>query len=119
VEKVRILVLCGASLGVSAIGASLADKPGWKVIPTNSESLAAAQCLRQLRPDVVVFDLSAAPPDGAISLVKLFPDYLLIGVDLPNHRALVLSGEQPSLFTTDDFGRLIDAQSSRCMTAGP
>ncbi len=40
--------------------------------------------------------------------MKELPDLLLIGVDLANHQALVLSGEQPSLYTTDDFVRLIE-----------
>ena len=59
---------------------------------------------------MILFDLAAAQPEAAIPLLQEFPDLLLIGVDLANHQALVLSGEQPRLFTTDDFVKLIDAQ---------
>ncbi len=107
----RTLVLYGASLSVSAIGAALAGKPGWDVIPMDSASAAATERLRQLCPNVILFDLTAARPDAAISLLAEHPKLLLIGVDLANHQALVLSGEQSKLFTTDDLVRLIDAQA--------
>ncbi len=107
----RTLVLYGASLSVSAIGAGLAGKPGWDVIPVDSASAAATERLRQLGPDVVLFDLTTARPETAISLLAERPNLLLIGVDLASHQALVLSGEQPRLFTTDDLVRLIDAQA--------
>ncbi len=107
----RTLVLYGASLSVSAIGAGLAGKPRWDVIPVDSASAAATERLRQLRPDVVLLDLTAARPDTALARLAARPNLLLIGVDLANHQALVLSGEQSRLFTTDDFVRLIDAQA--------
>jgi hypothetical protein len=110
-EKMRTVVLYGPSLSVAAIGAGLAEKPGWQVIPLDSVSPAATRRLCRLRPDVVLFDLAAAQPEAAIPLLTEFPDLLLIGVDLANHQALVLSGEQPRLCTADDFVRLIDAQS--------
>lgn len=109
-EQTRTIVLYGASLSVTAIGAGLAGKPGWQVIPMDSVSPAANWHLRQLHPNVVLFDLAAAQPEAVISLMKEFPDLLLIGVDLVNQQALVLSGEHPKLFTTDDFVRLVDAQ---------
>ncbi len=64
-EKTRTLVPYGASLSLAAIGTGLADKPGWRVIPVNSALPAAAQRLRQLHPDIVLFDLAAAQPDAA------------------------------------------------------
>jgi hypothetical protein len=79
----------------------------------DSVSPAATEHLGQLRPDVVLFDLAAAQPDTIIPLLQELPALLLIGVDLANHQALVLSGEQPKLFTTDDFVRLIDAQARK------
>ncbi len=110
-ERTHTIVLYGASLSVAAVGAGLADKPGWQVIPMSPVTPTASQRLRQLRPDVVLFDLAAAQPDTVIPLMKELPDLLLIGVDLANQQALVLSGEQPKLVTTDDFVRLIVAQS--------
>ena len=110
-DQLRTIVLYGASLSVAAIGASLEGRPGWQVTHLDSVSPDAAQSLRRAHPDVVLFDLAAAQPEAAISLLKELPDLLLIGVDLANHQALVLSGEQPHVYTSDDFVRLIEAQS--------
>ncbi len=110
-DQTRTLVLYGASLSVAAIGAGLAGKPGWHVIPMEPVSPAATERLLRLRPDVVLFDLAAAQPDTVISLLTKLPGLLLVGVDLAHQQALVLFGEQPKLCTTDDFVRLIDAQS--------
>ncbi len=111
-EQRRTIVLFGASLSVAAIGASLAAQANWQVVPMDAASPAAAESLHRLRPDVVLFDLAAAWPDTVISLLTELPDLQLIGVDLARHQALVLSGEQPRLFTIDDFVRLVDATAS-------
>lgn len=107
-EKTHTIVLYGASLSVAAIGAGLAGKPNWHVISMDAVPPAATESLHRLRPDVVLFDLAAARPDTVISLLTELPDLLLIGVDLANHQALMLSGERPKLFTTDDFVRLVE-----------
>ena len=42
-EKTHTIVLYGASLSVAAIGAGLADKPDWHVIPMDAVSPAATR----------------------------------------------------------------------------
>lgn len=116
-NQTRTIVLYGASLSITAIGTGLANKLGWQVIPMDSVSPSATERLCQLNPDVLLFDLAAAQPDTVISLLTKLPNLQLIGVDLANHQALMLSSEKPTLFTTDDFVRLIDAQSLRSQTA--
>ena len=76
-DQMRTLVLYGASLSVAAIGAGLAGKPGWQVIPLDSVSPAATRRLCRLRPDVVLFDLAAAQPEAAIPLLKELPDVVV------------------------------------------
>ncbi len=104
----RTIVLYGPSLSVAAIGAGLADKPGWRTIPVEPASPDATRHLRELRPDVVLYDLAAAQPETTILLMKECPGLLLIGIDLANNQAMVLSCEQPKLFTPDDFMQLIE-----------
>lgn len=107
-ERTRTLMLYGASLSIAAIGAGLADRPGWQVIPVDALFPAATESPRQSHSDVVLSDLAAAHPEAAIALLTEFPNLLLIGIDLANHQASVLSSEQPKLFTTDDFIRLVE-----------
>jgi hypothetical protein len=112
-NQMRTVVLYGPSLSIAAIGAGLACRAGWQVIPVEPTSPTATECLRQLRPDVILFDMTAVQPQTTISLMQECPGLLVVGVDLANHQTLVLCSDQPKLFTTDDFVRLIDAQSRR------
>jgi hypothetical protein len=73
-DQMRTLVLYGASLSVAVIGAGLAGKPGWHMIPMDSVSPDATGRLRRLHPDVVLFDLAAAQPEAMISLLRELPD---------------------------------------------
>ena len=104
----RIIVLYGPSLSVAAIGSGLAGQPGWRTITVEPTAPDAARHLRELRPDVVLYDLAAAQPETTLLLMKECPGLLLIGIDLTNNQAMVLSCEQPKLFTTDDFMQLIE-----------
>ncbi len=112
-NQIRTIVLYGDSLSVSAVGAGLETRPDWRVIRVDPASPGASRRLRQLRPDVVLFDLAAAQPKPVIALLKELQGLLLIGVDLVNHQALVLSGEQPELLTSGDLVQLIEAQATR------
>ncbi len=63
-------------------------------------------------------EYAGAQPESVISLLAELPGLLLIGVDLADHRALVLSGEQPRLLTADDLAQLIEAQSGGVRDGG-
>ena len=112
-DRQRAIVLYGNTLSLAAIGAGLDVQPGCTVTQVDSAARDAAERLRSLRPDVLLFNLCAAQPDAVISLLQETPDLLLIGVDLLNHRALVMSGKQPALLTTGDLMALIVANLDR------
>lgn len=105
-RKVGIL---GSQLVMSAIGASLQEKPGFDVqtieglLPNIIGELDAAP------PDVILFDLAATQPHFAIPLIHTHPTILLIGVDLANNKMLVLSGRESRLLTTEDLVQAIES----------
>ena len=103
----KTVVLFGSSLAVSSIGASLQGCAGLRVLAVDGAAHGAAQRLRALRPDVVLFDLAAVPSDFAIDLWKARPSTLLIGMDLLAGKALVLSGRPTLARTTGDLLELI------------
>jgi hypothetical protein len=109
-HHVRTVILYGRALSLSVIGATLVGRPGWQVEQIDAAAIGAAERLRALRPHVVVFDLAAAQPDAIIALLQELSGLLLIGVDLVNHQALVLSGDLPTILTSDDLIRLIEVQ---------
>ena len=100
----------GSQLVISAIGASLQEKPGFEVqkiedlLPNIIGKLYAAP------PDVILFDLAAATqPHFAIPLIYTHPTIMLIGVDLGNNKMLVLSGREFRLLTAEDLVQAIQA----------
>jgi hypothetical protein len=115
-EQVRTVVLYGRALSLSAIGASLIARPGWQVEQIDAGLPAPSERLRELRPNAVLFDLAAAHPEDIIPLLQELRGLLLIGVDLVNHQALVLSGDLPSILTSDDLIRLIEVQPTESLT---
>jgi hypothetical protein len=94
--KIRVAV-CGNSLHMAGLAASLNANPDVTVsrIPANMATLSPG--LDEIAPAVVVFDLGEMPGDLAISLLRDRPELTLIGVDPSSDRMLVLSGreEQP------------------------
>ncbi len=99
----RKIGIYGSQLVMSAIGASLREKPEFEVqkiegfVPGLTGKPDAAP------PDVILFDLAAAPPHFAIPLIHTHPTILVIGVDMANNKMLVLSSKESGLITPEDL----------------
>lgn len=104
----RTVALYGNSLVISSIGASLQGRAGLEIKCVDATLPDAASWLAALQPDVVIFDLAVAQPEFAIALWKARPRLLLIGVNLTNGHAFVLSGQTSRLLTMDDLLQVIE-----------
>ena len=102
------MVLYGNSLALSGVGASLEARPGLRVVRVDTPD-TSAEALRELEPDVVVFDLATARPD-VVELWRHDRPVLPIGVDLLKHQAVVFSGKSSRALTTDDLVRVIESR---------
>jgi hypothetical protein len=91
--KMRVAV-CGSSLHMAGLAASLQANLDVDVvrIPTGSADLM--QRLDEFAPMAVAFDLDEIPGDLAISLLRDRTDLTLIGVDPSSDKMLLLSGRQ-------------------------
>ncbi len=107
----RTIVLYGNSLAVSSVGASLRDCEGLRLVSVRAVLPDAFHELIKLRPDVVIFDLTATQPNFALALLQARPGLLLVGVDLKTDKALVLSGQTSHVLTTEDLLRVIGSPS--------
>jgi hypothetical protein len=105
----RTVALYGNSLVISSIGASLQGRAGLQVLFVDAALPDAASRLGALQPDVVIFDLAVAQPEFALALWKAQPRLLLIGIDLTNGQALVLSGQPSRLLTMGDLLQVIES----------
>jgi hypothetical protein len=105
------VVLYGNSLALSGVGACLEGHTGLDLVRVDATE-RAGEALRELRPDVVVFDLATAQPD-IVELWRRDPPVLPIGVDLLKHEVVVFSGKPAPALTTDDLVRVIESRIGR------
>jgi hypothetical protein len=106
---VHRVAIYGNSLSVASIGASLQDRPGLELLALDASLPDVIQRLGTWTPGVVLFDLTIAHAvEDAISLLAAHPNLVLVGFDLTSHRALLLSGEQSTVLTTDDLIQIIE-----------
>jgi len=92
---------------MSVIGINLQEKAEFQVQQYEAHLCNIAENLDAAWPDVIIFDLSTAPPDLPICLLRTPSNIILIGVDLTDNKMLVLSGEQSRLITADDLVKAI------------
>ena len=107
-ETRRRIILYGKSVILGAAGASL-RRHGDLEIVTLAPPLPTAEELGALSPDVIIFDLEAAHPDAALSLLRALPRLLLIGIDPATDQMLLWSGEHGNALAMDDLLRAIRA----------
>jgi hypothetical protein len=104
--------LYGNSLVLSSVGATLRARPDLQVLVVDATAPGAAERLKALAADAVIFDQATTPPQVAIPLCEANPDLLLIAVDFRTGQALVLSSQSSPVLTADDLVHVIDAH--RC-----
>ena len=97
------MALCGNSVALSCVEASLQSRPGMRVL--------RAHQLGTDQPDVVVFELSTCQLDSLIAIWKAQPQILLIGLGLLEEGALVISGHASRVSTVEDLVEVIEGQS--------
>ena len=104
-ERRRRIVLCGNSVIIGTVGASLRRLPLYDVV-----SLLSAQQddLEQMAPDVVLFDLEAARPEAAFSMLESRPGLRLIGVSPDSNLAEVWSWRQLRELSMKDLTEAIN-----------
>lgn len=110
-------MLYGNSLALSGVGASLEAQPGLRIVRVDAVD-GSGEGLRQIEPDVVVFDLATAQPD-VVALWKGDPSVLPIGVDLHEQRVVVFSGKSSRALTADDLLHVIENRVRPGATTGP
>jgi hypothetical protein len=103
----RRVVLCGDSLLLAAMRASLDAYPSLEVITLAAPSAAQLERVVALDPAAVIFDGGSERRDRLLSLLQERPDLLLIQVDVCSHGMLVLSGRHLHEPTTLDLVQLI------------
>lgn len=114
-NKKHSVVLYGDSLIVSSIAAGLQSAPEIEVTCLDAVGAMAAENLRALEPNVLVFDLAQISPEHRMTLLRECPGLTMIGLDFQSELAFVLSSRTLRALTVEDLVDVIRGQDA----AGP
>ena len=103
------VLLYGRSAILGSVGASLRRYPSLEVV-TLSPPLPDTLGLSALAPDVILYDVEAARPEAALSLLDNCPRLLLMGISACTNRVLVWSGSDLSAQAAQDLMDVIEAR---------
>ena len=106
------VILYGNSVFLAGIKAELESRGQFDVTTIAACGSAGDALICAHGADVVIFDLVAAQPNFAVTLLRDSPGPLLIGVDPSSDQLLVLSGHQARAETTTDLVQLLAGRSS-------
>lgn len=88
------VVVCGSSLYVTGLAASLETYPEVSLVRMPASTASLLPCIDEFAPALVIFGLDELPGDFAVSLFRDRAELVLVGVDPSSDRMLVLSGRQ-------------------------
>ena len=104
-DKRQTVIVCGDSLLLAGVQASLGLDPSVEVIahplPITEPELLA------LQPRAVIFDTQALQPDFRYMLAQELPGLLLIGIDPATNHVLIWSGHHLQELSTQDLVKVI------------
>ena len=106
-EKRRRVLLYGKSLILGSVGAGLQQCPHLEVVSV-SPPFPTAQGLAALAPEVIIFDVEAACPESALTLLAACPSLLLIGIRPSSDQVLLWSGRRSRAETLQELIQVID-----------
>ena len=107
---VRVLALCGESLLIEGIEASLQDREGVEIVLLDTSRSGAVQILDELNPDIILFDLTPSQLNCVFTYLRTRTDVVLIGLDIDRDLALFLSGEWRRLPTVAELMQAIETR---------
>jgi hypothetical protein len=92
-DEHQLILLYGDSLILESVGAALGKHRRFRVLPLSAPLPGPAE-LEALAPDVILFDVEAARPDAAFSLLESRPGLLLLGISPDGNVVRTWSGRQ-------------------------
>ena len=111
-KKRQLVVLYGDSLLMDTVEASLGDdSPALGVVRMHTTVPDAAERLKSLHPDLVIFELDTLHSQVVLSFLRDRPGTPLLGLDLTCSKVIALSSHQYTALTTDDLIQVIHIET--------
>jgi DNA-binding NarL/FixJ family response regulator len=101
----RTVLLCGRSLLLSGVTASLEQCAGLRTVQA-ATCHEAVRLMSEQPPDVLIFDLTGGCEGQILSLLLANPTLLMIGLDPECNRAVLVSGHEAQSPTLDQIAEI-------------
>lgn len=107
----RAVLLCGHSLLLSGVAASLKGCPGLHV--TQAATWAeTCRLVAEGAPDVLIFELGEAADSRALSLLFKYPGLIMLGLNVECNQAMLISGQGSRSLTLDEIKTIAETGES-------
>ncbi len=104
------VLLCGTSLLIAGLQASLGNAPGLDLQRIESQPERIRARIEAWQPDVLVLEAQVLKDGFPLALLHDFPHLKLIGLDIEDNRLLLLSGSTAEKPTTEELLNVITGQ---------
>ncbi len=104
---VQRVLLCGHSLFIAGLQASLEVMPGVELQRVEAQTDRLQERLSVWKPDVLVLELDALQNYLPLSMLKDYPRLILVGLDTESDRLLVLTGQSARPLTIGELLQVI------------
>jgi hypothetical protein len=114
----RTVLLCGRSLLLSGVAASLEQRAGLRTVQAATWS-EASRLMNGEPPDVLIFDLTNSCEGQILSLLLANPTLLMIGLDPECNRAVLVSGQDARSLTMSQIREMIGVPDQAALGEEP
>lgn len=105
----RRVLLCGNSLLISGLQASLQAVPGLELHVVDAQPGHIREGITAWQPDVLILEAGLLKSAFSLSLLEDFPRLKLIGLEIEDNRLLVFSGSSALEPTPEDLLQVINS----------
>lgn len=101
------VLLCGNSIFVSGLQASLGIDPGLELLRIEPQADLIHEQVRTWNPDVLILESMLLKEKVSLSILNDFPKVRIISVDLEDNKLILLSGKMSAQPSTEQLLQLI------------
>jgi hypothetical protein len=106
----RRILLCGKSLLISGLQASLAASPGLDMQNVDARSENIRKRIREWQPEVLILENGLFQSAYSLKLLNDYPQLKLIVLDIEENRLLVFSGQTSQEPTPEKMLQVIEGK---------
>jgi hypothetical protein len=103
------VLLCGKSLLISGLHASLLAAPNLELQCVDAQPEHIRECTTAWQPEVMILEVGLLKSAFSLSLLQDFPRLKLIGLEIEENRLLVFSGSSSVEPTPEELLQVITA----------